>query len=211
MRAAWLLGHRSLLLPYVRSNLAFVLFQKLFHFQGRHAAAAGRRDGLAEAAVLDIAASVHSRNTCAHEIMGLEVAILVSFQLPPEHLGVRNMPNAEKHRADRQIVFFASLKVAQMKSGHFFFRHVIYIFGDRIQEELNLLILLCSLEHDFGGAELVATVDQRYFRGETRQKDCLFHSRVAATDHRYFFARKEEAIAGRTRRNAVADERLFVG
>ena len=66
-----------------------------------------------------------------------------------------------------------------------------------------------ALEHDAGGAEVFAAVDDGDFAGEACEEERLFHGGVAAADDGDLFAAGEEAVAGGAGADAVADECLF--
>ncbi len=68
-----------------------------------------------------------------------------------------------------------------------------------------------ALEHDLGGAELLAAVDDGDLGGEAGEEESLFHRGVAAADDCDLFAGGEEAVAGGAGGDAVADEGLLGG
>ena len=77
-------------------------------------------------------------------------------------------------------------------------------FDDGVHEQVDLRILACALDHDLGGAELVATVDQRDRRAEACEEVRLLHRGVAAAHHDNRLAAEEEAVARRTIRDSLA-------
>src|ERR1700686_2929733 len=88
--------------------------------------------------------------------------------------------------------------------------HVVNVFHHSIEQELNLLVVLRAFEHDLGRSKSIATMNHRHLGGEAGKKERFLHGRVSAADHNNFLPRKKETIAGRARRNSVADQLLFV-
>ena len=88
-------------------------------------------------------------------------------------------------------------------------RHVVNLFHHGIGEELDLGIMPRAIQHDFGGAELVAAVDQRDFAAEAGEEIGLFHGGIAAAHHHDLLAAVEEAVAGGAGADAVADQLLL--
>ena len=144
------------------------------------------------------------------EFVRYKITIGVHIELALEHLGVGVVSNAEEHGVGREIPNHTGLHVAELESCHLFLRDIEDVFDDRVHEEFNFRIFLRALEHDFGGAEFFAAMDQGYLASEAGQERGFFHGGVAAADDCYGFAGKEEAVAGGTGRDAVADEGLFV-
>ncbi len=77
--------------------------------------------------------------------------------------------------------------------------------------KLDLGIVVGAVEHDLGGAEIVAAVDQRDFTAEAGEEVGLFHGGIAAAHHHDLLVAVEEAVAGGAGADAVADELLLVG
>ncbi len=122
---------------------------------------------------------------------------------------IGNVANAEKHGAGGEIPVFAGIDVAQLERSDFLLGGIKDILDDGIEQEVNFLIVLGAVQHDFRGAELVAAMDERDFRGEAGEECSFFHGGVAAPDYGDFLAREKEAIAGGAGRDAVPDQRLF--
>src|ERR1700722_2179279 len=80
-----------------------VIFQKFFGLEGRHASGTGRRDGLAVAAVLHIAAGVNAMHLGEDIVVRFEITVTVSVELPGKHLGVWVVADAEKQGAGREL------------------------------------------------------------------------------------------------------------
>lgn len=75
-------------------------------------------------------------------------------------------------------------------------RHRIHFHGD-------LGIVQHALDHDLGGAELVAAVQHGHRRAETSQEQCLFERAVSSAHHDDGLVLEEETIAGGAIRYAV--------
>ena len=89
-----------------------MLFKVFFYLQGSHAAGAGSGDGLAVAAVLNVAAGVDAREEFAVQravdvILGEDVVVFVEIHEAFECLGVGDVANAEEHEGDGQDGFDA--------------------------------------------------------------------------------------------------------
>jgi hypothetical protein len=67
------------------------------------------------------------------------------------------------------------------------------------------------IQHDLGGAKVFAAMDHRDLGPEARQEVGLFHGGIAAADHHDFAIAVESPVASCARRDAVADQLLFVG
>ena len=119
------------------------------------------------------------------------------------------MADPQKHGAGRKVEHLAGLQIVQAQAGDFLPADVVHLFDHRVGHEVDLLVLACAVEHDLRGAKFAAPVNEGDLGGEARQEQRLFHGRVAAADHRDFFAREEESVAGGTRRHAVTDQRLL--
>ena len=84
--------------------------------------------------------------------------------------------------------------------------------GDRgVGDPTDLRVLLGALEHDGAGPELLASVHDRHRPGEPGEEGGLLHRGVATADHDDVLVAEEEAVAGRARGHAAADEPLLVG
>src|ERR1700686_202971 len=88
--------------------------------------------------------------------------------------------------------------------------HIVNVFHHSIEQELNLVVMLRALEHDLGCSKSIATMNHRHVGGEAGKKQRFLHRRVSAADHDNLLPRKKKTIAGRARRNSVADELLFL-
>ena len=76
-----------------------------------------------------------------------------------------------------------------------------------VPEELDLRVGERPVLHDLGRPQLVAAVDDGDLVGELGEERGLLDGRVAAADDRDLVAAEEEAVAGRARRQAVAEQR----
>lgn len=165
-----------------------VHFQKLLDLEGSHAAAAGSGDGLAIAAVLYIATGIDAVNAGVYIVVGFEVAVGIGVELAGEHLGVGLVSDSEEERAGGKVPNFSGLHVSQLECGDFMFRRIMDIFDDGVGEEMNLVVLLSAIQHDFGGAKAFATMNERDLGGETSEECGFLHGGIAAPDHDNFFS-----------------------
>src|SRR6202035_1616876 len=194
-----------------RATLLLALFfEKFFYFQRGHTAGAGGRDCLPVATILHITARIDSWNSGEDVVRRFQIAILIHIELALEHFRVGNVSNAEKHRAGREIPDFVGLEISQPQGYNFFFASVVYVFHDGIKEKRDLLVMLGAFQHDLGSAKMLATMNERDFRGEASEENRLFHGRVAAADYSDFLARETETVAGGAGRNTVSDELLLM-
>ena len=131
-----------------------MLFQELLHLHSGHAATACRRDSLSIPPVLHIAARVHAVNTGKHIIVRLEVSLRVHVELSGKHLGIGLVANAQEQCAGGEVPDFSGLQVLQFQASHFLLVRVIHVLYDRIEQELDLLVLLRTLQHYLRGAKL---------------------------------------------------------
>ena len=80
-----------------------MFFEVLLDFEGGHAAGARGGDGLAVAAVLDVAAGEDAGNPGEDVVVGFDVAVLIEIELAGEHAGIGDVADAEKHAADAEV------------------------------------------------------------------------------------------------------------
>src|SRR5271165_7174973 len=193
------------------ASSAPVLFQKFLDLDSGHTTTSSGGNSLTITAVLHITAGEDSVDASHHVVVRFEIAVRVGLELASEHLRVGFMANAEEHRARGEVRNYAGFQIFQLKGGDFVFAGIRNIFDHRVGEELNLGVVLGSLQHDLGGTERVSPVNQRNFGGKTGEEQSLLHCGIAPADHRDFFSREKEAIAGGAGGYAVADQLLFVG
>ena len=84
-----------------------------------------------------------------------------------------------------------------------------HLVDDRVQHELDLLVLPRAVDHDRRRAELVAPVDDHDLAREPREERRLLHRRVAAADDRDDLVAEEGAVARRAVGDAATLERLL--
>src|SRR5439155_2891177 len=147
-----------------------LFFQEFLNFQCSHASRSCGSNCLAIPAVLHVPAGVDAGNTREYVIRGLEVAVLVGFKLPVEHLGIGDVTDAEEHGAGGEIPHLAILQIAQLQAGNFFLVDVVHVLNHGVSEELNFFIMPGAVEHDLGGAELLAAMNDRHPGGESGQE-----------------------------------------
>jgi hypothetical protein len=178
-----------------------VFFEILFDLEGGHAARAGGSDGLTVAAVLDVSAGEDAGEKFAVEssedvVAGEDVALGVEVDHAAEGFGVGDVADGEEHEGDRQNVLFAGDLVFDAEALDVLVLDAEHLFDDGAGEELDLGVSHGAVEHDLGGAELFASVDDGDLGGEAGEEESLFHGGVSAADDGDLFARSEEAVAG---------------
>ncbi len=92
-----------------------VLFQVFLDLEGSHAARSCRSNRLTVAPVLHIAAGVNAGNLGKDVVVRLHVAVFIQIDLALEHLGIRNMTDAENIPLTFRIDS-ASVTVSRMRS-----------------------------------------------------------------------------------------------
>ena len=152
-----------------------MFFQKPFRFHGRGAAGAGGGDGLAIAAVLNVAAGEDAGDVGEDEVAGLQIAVLVHIELPDEHLRVGLVANAQEHGAGGEVPDLAGLEVAQLEAGDLFLAGIADVFHHGIGEELDFLVLAGAFQHDLGRAEMLTAMNERDLGSKTGKEQGLFH------------------------------------
>src|SRR5439155_19430392 len=88
-------------------------------------------------------------------------------------------------------------------------RHELLRHRGRLEADVGSLA--GALDHDLGGAELVAPVDEREVRGELGDEDRVLHRRVASADDGDVLALEERTVADTARGDAAARELLLPG
>src|SRR5580658_9021777 len=154
-------------------------FQKSFRFYRRHAARAGRRDGLPVQAVLHVARVKYAGNVGARAALREDVALGIGIDLSLEDARVRDVPDGHEEAVYRLVPRLAADGIAQARPGYQFFGRVENVVNHGVGEEPDLGVALRAVEHDLRGAELVAAVYQGDLLAETRQEVGLFHGRIA--------------------------------
>ena len=91
--------------------------------------------------------------------------------------------------------------VAQPDAGDASLVAAQHLLDHRVGDELDVVLRTGVVDHDLGGAELVAAVHQRHVGRELGQEAGLLHRAVAAADHNHLLAAEEGRVADR----AVAD------
>src|SRR5258706_2386968 len=184
---------------------------ELLRLQRGHAAHAGRRDRLAEHLVGDVARGEHAGDVGRRRIRGLlDVALGAHVELALEQLGRRRVADRDEHAVDRQLAQRPALEVAQppardpgriAAAQNLVERAVPYDLDLRIVEQPRL--------ENFFRAQRIAPVHQRDRRGVVGQVQRLLDRGVAAADHHDRAVAEEEAVAGRTGRDAESAELLL--
>jgi len=87
------------------------------------------------------------------------------------------------------------LGVAQLEGCDLFLGGVIDVFDHSVSEEFDLFVLARAFQHDLGGAEVIAAMDDCDLRREAGEEEGFLHGRIAATDDGYRFVFKKETVA----------------
>ena len=179
-----------------------VFLEEFLHFQRGHAARACCRNGLAVAAVLHVAAGENARHHCTiargeHVVGGAGcTAFAIEVHLAGKHLGVGLVADAEEQAADRQRVLHSGDHVAQAQAFHIVVFNAQHLFDHGVGAQLDVGVGHGAVQHDLGGAEAFAAMQQRDLGGEASEEQSFFHGRVAAAHYGYFLAAEEESVAG---------------
>ena len=193
-----------------------MLLEVFFDFEGGHATGAGRGDGLAVLAILDVAAGVDAGKDLAVEgavdiVLGEDIAVFVEIHEAGEGAGVGDVADAEEHEGDGQGGLLAGDAVLEAEAFDILLFDPENLFDEGIGAELDLFVGLGAFEHDGAGAELFGAVDERDLAGEAGEEESLFHGGVATADDGDLLTTGEEAVAGGARADAMADEGLLGG
>jgi hypothetical protein len=191
--------------------LAGLLFQKFLDLNGSHTAGSGRSDRLPVAAVLHVATGVYAMNASHYVVMSFDISVGIGVEMPGKHFRVGVVADTQEQRTRREVGHYSGFDITQLKARNFVVCGVVDILDNRIGKKMNLGVLLCPFEHDLRGAKVLAAMNERNLCREASQEDRLFHGRVSAPDDDDFFAREKKSVAGRARRNAMANELLLVG
>lgn len=165
---------------------------------------------MAVVVVLNITGGEHAGDFCLG-VLGDDVAVFVGVDLADEGLGIWDVANGDEHAVERKLGDFVGHVVLKFKAGDVFvgfFR--AENFGDRgVEDKLDFFVFLGALEHDFGGAEFLAAVDEVDLAGVLGEVGGLFHGGIAATDDRDDLVLEEEAVAGGAGTNASGPVEVF--
>ena len=191
-----------------------VFFEPFLHLEGGHATSTSRGDGLAIAAVLNVSAGEDARDWLAvvrgeHISLRDDVAVGVKIKLPIEHLCIGDVADAKKHELDGQLGPFAGDHVAELETLNVLLLNAEDLLDYGTGKEFDIRVSNGALQHDAAGAKVFAAIDESNLFGKARQKERLFHCRVAAADHRDLLSGGEEAIAGSAGTDTVADQGLL--
>src|SRR5580704_15322427 len=114
------------------------------------------------------------------------------------------MSNGDENSRGVQFAGCVSIRIAKSHFLHGLAIHVVNFFDYVRREKLDFFVGTRSVQHDFGGAEFVAAMNQRHLLRKFREEGGFLHSGVSAADYDDVFPAKEEAVAGGAGGNAVA-------
>ncbi len=151
----------------------------------------------------------HARDIRFGATLGNNVSVCVGVDLAFEHGSIRNV--ADRHEKAIHVLLpdRAGLQVFQADAGYQMLRRIVNLFDYRAGEELDFGIMPRAIQHDFGGAKLIAAMHYGDLGAEARQEVGLFHLGVAAADHHDLLATIEKAVAGGAGTDSVPDQLLF--
>src|SRR5690606_17908062 len=131
---------------------------------GSRAAGTGRGDRLPVGAVNQVPRCEHTRNAGAGGgVLDLHVALVVDVELVADQLAPRVVADGDEQPGDVQLGFLTGHGVPQLQPAH---RALALDLGDHgVGAPLDLGVGPGPLQHDLGGAELVAAVDDRHRLG----------------------------------------------
>src|SRR5271170_7401833 len=93
-------------------------FEEPLRFDCGHAAGAGRRDGLAVGAILDIAGVKNARHAGARAALGNDVAVRVKLDLALKRFAVRNVADGDEETVHVSYPGLLRLQIAQLHRGY---------------------------------------------------------------------------------------------
>src|SRR5271169_173644 len=152
---------RSMQYDYARVNplgLVRVSFQELFRVQSGHTTGAGGGDGLAIAMVLHITGDEHAWDGGQGAVFGDEVAVGVHLQLALEHGRIGIVAYGDEYTVHRDFACFFRLQISQARALDVAVGRE-NLFDNERRYEFDFRIRPRAINHDFGGAKFVATVD----------------------------------------------------
>src|SRR6266542_2430620 len=135
--------------------------------QRAHGAGAGRSDRLAIRVVDEVTDRKHAREagTCG-AVAGQNVALLVGLHLVGNELGARRVPDRDEGPADLELLGLAGLGMPEAHLGELAVFAGDKLLGNERRLEGDVGDFPGPLEHDLGGAEVIAAVHGREVVGE---------------------------------------------
>ena len=128
----------------------------------------------------------------------LDIASVVAVDEVTGKLAVRHVTDGDEGSADVEFAFFPCLEVFDFDCGE-----LVVFAGDvagegAVPDGLDFFERENAIGHDFGGAELVAAVDEVNFGGEASEEVGFFGSRIAAADNDDRHVAVEGSVTGGT-------------
>ena len=159
----------------VRCGSAAVFFEILFCFEGSHAAGSRSGYGLTVAAVLHVAAGEDAGDAGEDVVMGFDIAVLIEVELAGENSSVGDVADAEEEAADVEDGLHARGGVEDTDAGDLFRFDAENLLDDGVGHECDFGVGDGAVEHDAGGAEMLAAMDEGDFGGEAGEEESFFH------------------------------------
>src|ERR1044072_8981327 len=138
-----------------------------------------------------------------------DVALGIRLDLALENGRVRYVADSDKETVDILNPRFAGFQVPKLYGADDLVSGVEELVDHGIHDKCDLRLVTRTIEHDFGGAELLAAVNESHFAAEAREEVGFLHRGVAAADHHDFLVAIEEPVAGGAGADAVSDEFVF--
>jgi hypothetical protein len=186
-------------------------FKEPLGLDGGHATRTRRGDSLAIHPVLDVAGVKYNLDVGSRAAATHDVSVRIELDLPVERLGIGDVADGHEKPVHFLIPGPAAVDFAQLHAGHFIFGGVVNVLDHGPGKEFDFGIRASAVEHDLGGAELMAPVSQGDFGSKAREEIRLFHRGIAAAGHHYFAIAVKRAIASSAGADALADQLLLIG
>ena len=191
-------------------GLVALLLEPALRVEGGHRPGAGGRDGLAVRVILDVAGGEDARDVRPRRArLRHEVALVVVVEPVEEERRGRVVTDGDEQPVGLDLACLAGHGVAQPEPGDVPVALAEHLVDDRVQDELDLLVLRGAVDHDRRRAELVAPVDDHDLAREAGEERRLLHRGVAAAHDRDDLVAEERAVAGRAVRDAASLQRLL--
>src|ERR1700754_4864753 len=171
-------------------------------------AGAGGGDRLPVGAVDEVTGGEDAREPGAGGgSLDLDVAGLIGVDLTPHELAAGVVADRDEHAGHLEDGLLSGVRVAQLQTRDAALAENFDDLG--VGAPVNLRLVLGALQHDAGGAELVAAVHDRDRAAEAGEEEGLLHRRVAAADDGDVLVAEEEAVTGGTGADATTQEELL--
>ena len=174
----------------------FGVFEPALRVEGCGAARTGGRDGLPVPAVHQVPAGEDAGDVgVGGAALCDDVARLVEVDNALDQFVARIVPDGDKEAGCGDDRLPARHEVAQADARELV--DAVEALDRGVPGEVDLGVRLGAVDHDLGGAQFVAAVDDRHLVGEASEERRLLHGRVAAANNHHVLAPEEESVARR--------------